>query len=365
MRLFLFVLLLLPVFVACSDDPSEPQEGVGRTVIVYLGVDNNFAGEGAEKIKVLTENWKGSYNGNLLVYADAGRAVLVHIYENKSGRRMADTIQEYGSENSADPVVLKRVLSEVKEQFPADSYGMIVLSHGSGWLPQGQLTAPASIIQDRRSEMELGDFVEAIPMPLDFIIFDACFMGTIEVAYELKEKVKYVVASPAEVLAPGFVYENIVGHLMKDEPDLVAVAKDFYEYYDGLSDFWRSATVSVVKTEGLDEVAACFREIGDMEDAEGMDLSQIQNYGYASHILFTDIGDYVSHWSPKCYEQFMKKLNEAVVYKAHTPGYYSSGNMAYNAINAYSGLALYVPQVYYPFLNEEFQKLKWVRAISR
>lgn len=365
MRICFFVLFFAVFFTACHDDHPGEGESVKRTVIVYLGVDNNFAGEGAEKIATLKKNWRGSYNGNLLVYSDAGEAVLVRIYEDENGKNVADTIREYGSENSADPLVFKRVLTEVKEQFPADSYGMVVLSHASGWLPQGGLVAPASVISDRNREMELRDFVDAIPMSLDFIVFDACFMGTIEVAYELKDKVKYVVASPAEVLAPGFVYESMLGHLMKAEPELAAVAKEFFDYYNGLSGFWKSATISVVKTDELDAIAEFLAEIGDVTDSKGINLSEVQTYGYASHLLFMDMGDYISQWAPERYGQFVKKWERAVVFKAHTPGYYSAGNGSYNKINTYSGLAMYVPQSRYPFLNQEYQKLKWVKAVSR
>lgn len=363
MRFYFFIAVLLSVIAACHKD-DRPEVGE-RTVIVYLGVDNNFSGEGAQKIKALTEGWRGNYNGNLLVYADAGKAVLVHIHENKSGKAVADTIREYGVENSADPVLLKRVLSEVKERFPAASYGMIVLSHGSGWLPKGQLTAPASIIQDRYDEMEFLDFAAAIPMPLDFLIFDACFMGTVEVAYELKEKVKYIVASPAEVLSPGFVYKSMMEHLMKPEPQLTAVAKEFYDYFNAMSGYWKSATVSVIKTDELENIAGFLAESGDITDAGRVNLREIQQYGYGSHFLFFDMGDYVSRWAPEQYERFSGLLNRAVLYKAATPGYYSSGNMAYNDIRTYSGLAMYIPQDGYAFLNRKFRELKWAKAVSR
>ena len=365
MRFYFFIGILLLGMAACHKDDADVKERAGRTLIVYLGVDNNFAGEGAQKIKALTEGWRESYNGNLLVYSDGGEAVLVHIHENRSGKSLADTIGKYGAENSADPEVLKRVLLEVQDRFPADSYGMVVLSHGSGWLPQGQLTKPASIIQDHSDEMEFAEFVDAIPMMLDFIVFDACFMGTIEVAYELKEKTKYIVASPAEVLSPGFVYKSMVGHLMAPEPRLTAVAKEFYDYFNLLDGFWKSATVSVVKTDELERVAEFLAGIGDVMVSERVNMREVQQYGYASHALFWDMGDYVSHWAPEYAGQFAGILDRAILYKAATPGYYSSGNMAYNKIRTYSGMAMYIPQADYPALNEEFRKLKWTKAVSR
>jgi hypothetical protein len=67
--------------------------------------------------------------------------------------------------------------------------------------------------------MELADFANAIPYKLDFIIFDACFMGSVEVCYELKDKAEYIVASPTEILSPGFVYSSMMQHLFKPKAD--------------------------------------------------------------------------------------------------------------------------------------------------
>ena len=59
MRFYFFIGIFLLDLVACHKDDSVEKEGAGRTIIVYLGVDNNFSGEGAEKIKALTEGWRG------------------------------------------------------------------------------------------------------------------------------------------------------------------------------------------------------------------------------------------------------------------------------------------------------------------
>lgn len=364
---------------ACGEDSkgggdSEGEEII-RTVVVYLGVDNNFTQEAQEKIETLRRNWNAGYRGNLLVYADNGNAVLVRIHRDDRQKNVADTLKWYGEVNSADPAVLKRVLTDVVEEFPAPSYGMVVLSHGTGWLPAGSLTRPASVINDGGKEMELAGFVEAIPVKLDFLIFDACFMGSVEVGYELKEKAAYLVASPAEVIvsgssvasvpvAPGFIYESMMQHLMKKEADVVAVAEDFYNHYNALSGLWRSATVSVVKTEALEAVAEFAAEVIPERGNNGA-WSGVQSFGYGSHLLFFDFGDYMQKLVPERAGEFMKLLERAVVYKAHTPGYYSEGNYSYNPIRVFSGMSTYVPQDAYPLLNVSYRKLKWAQRVYR
>lgn len=44
-----------------------------------------------------------------------------------------------------------------------------------------------SVADSLAYEMNINDMAEAIPMKLDYILFDACFMGGIEVAYEFRK----------------------------------------------------------------------------------------------------------------------------------------------------------------------------------
>jgi hypothetical protein len=332
-----------------------------RTVLVYLGVDNNFRGEAEQKIEQLKTNWNKNTDGNLLIYADAGDCpALIHIYNDASKGNVADTIEIYPAENSANPATLTRVLNRVKAYRPASSYGLVVLSHATGWLP-AEMSFPTpglrSVVLDKGDNesgnyMELSDFAEAIPYKLDFIVFDACFMGSIEVAYELKDKTDYIVASPAEVLAPGFVYSDMMRHLFAREANLNSVARDFYEYYDSQSGVFRSATVSVVRTAGLEAL------VKFCHSALDTDIDAIQCFGFGTQKIYFDLGDYIQQAAPERYAEFQAALDQCVVYKACTPSYYSSGTHTTQVIRAFSGLSVYIPQKIYLEANRLYEELK-------
>ncbi len=73
--------------------------------------------------------------------------------------------------------------------------------------------------------MEISDFAAALgDCHFDFIVFEACFMAGVEVAWELREKTDYVVASAAEILSPGFtdIYGELRDCLFLPQPDLPA-----------------------------------------------------------------------------------------------------------------------------------------------
>jgi hypothetical protein len=375
-NLLLCFFLLCSLFMACSNEeplPDTPEASRSRTVLVYLGVDNNFSDEAAQKIRQLTNGWSKNFDGNLLVYADAGeKPALVHIYHSGLRGNTADTIETYTAENSADPAVFTRVMQTVTERYPAASFGLVVLSHATGWLP-AEMSAPSislrSIVFDRgngnagtQNYMELTDFAAAIPCKLDFIVFDACFMGAVEVACELKDKADYIVASPAEVLAPGFVYATMMQRLFKPQADLVAVAREFYEYCNDTvqSGLPRSATVSVVKTAELAPLAAFVREI-TQANAHLENPDNLQTYGYGRQKIYFDLGDYLQALSPEMSDRLQNLLNKCVVYKAATPCYYSAGADRMQPVHAFSGLSVYIPQPAYPQANAAYRRLQWAQ----
>jgi hypothetical protein len=383
-RLCLLLLGFLLIIAGCEENEFLP-DGVPvsahRTVLVYLGVDNNFRAEAEQKIEQLKTHWDKNTDGNLLVYADAGNCpALINIYHDARKGNVADTIEIYPAENSANPATLTRVLNRVKAYRPAASYGLVVLSHATGWLP-AEMSFPTpglrSVVLDKGANetnnyMELSDFAEAIPYKLDFIVFDACFMGSIEVAYELKNKTNYIVASPAEVLAPGFVYSGMMRHLFAREADLKAVAREFYEYYDNQSGLLRSATVSVVRTAGLEALVKFCHSALDAEsstnfqgiagqarnDREMQWIERLQCFGFGTQKIYFDLGDYIQQVSPEQYTEFQTALDQCVVYKACTPSYYSSGTHTTQVIRAFSGLSVYIPQEIYPEANRLYGGLE-------
>jgi hypothetical protein len=371
-----YAVILLPfvLLTACQkDDPEfEVPTSLSRTVLVYLGTDNNFSAEAADKIEVLRTNWDRDTDGNLLVYADAGgKPVLVHIYHHPQKGNVADTLVVYPNENSASPAVLTRVLNDVSAYRPAASYGLVVLSHASGWLPAG-MSKPSPLLksiiwdtgtQETDNYMELADFATAIPYRLDFIVFDACLMGAAEVCYELKDKADYIVASPAEVLSPGFAYSSMMKHLFRPQADLIAVARDFYEYYNNQSGLYRSATVCVVKTAELENLKASFQAICAQSSVEE-DLEEVQTFGYGQQNIYFDLGDYVRKLPPGEYATFQTELDKCIVYKAYTDYYYSAGKKTLQPIRAFSGLSVYIPRESYPLANKAYAKLKWTERGS-
>jgi hypothetical protein len=155
----------------------------------------------------------------------------------------------------------------------------------------------------------------------------------------------------------------MMGHLFdkvgaNNYSPLQAVAQDFYEYYDNQTGLLRSATVSVIKTAGLEALATIFHEIAGQARNDNT-VQDLQTFGYGNQKIYFDLGDYVQQLSPERYAAFQAALDSCVLYKANTPSYYSAGVGTLKVIRTFSGLSVYIPQAAYPEANEAYERLKW------
>ena len=328
--------------------------------------------------------------------------VLYRLTKDNEGKVVADTLLRLAA---GTPVATKETLAEVlryvKIHFPAKSYGMIFSSHASGWLPPGYYSSPEeeysntiawnaprrrpaaygsgpvpyswpewdegpavkSVGQEQIGsdsyELTLREFAEAFPMHFDYILIDACLMGGAEVAYTFKDICDQVGFSQAEVLAEGFNYKTLTSHLLAPEtPDPVSVCSDYFEYYNARSGSFRSATISVIRTDGMDRLAAVCKTLFAKYAAEmaAVNPKSIQNFGRNvggyDHGWYFDLKDILAKSGAT--EEDLATLQEAldgcVVYKAATPVLLGS-----IPINAFSGLTMHLPAFGTPYLNEYYR----------
>ena len=79
---------------------------------------------------------KNLNGGNLIVYyAPAGSPPELLRIKEENGVVKKIHLKDYEKQNSADPDVMRSVIGEVVSQYPADSYGLVLWSHGTAWLP--------------------------------------------------------------------------------------------------------------------------------------------------------------------------------------------------------------------------------------
>ncbi len=363
-RLFLlcgFTFIFL--FCRCNDDDPHPSDNWQRTIMVYLGRDNKeFQYADEDKINAMIQGWNGQ-GGNLVIYEDVynGETRLMEVYHEK-GENKIRILETYEPENSANPEVFKRVIRDMKSRYPADSYGLIFFSHGTGWLPEGTFTK--AIGRDNGQEMDIIDFAGAIPDGLfDFMILEACFTTGIEFVYELKDKTGYILGSAAEILSPGFreTYRTSMDLLFSQEADLTGFAKNVMNWTNSQSGAYRSGTISLIQTNRLDNLAMWLKaNISETFDGNIATL-QCFDRGYN---LFFDFEDYFSRLVTENKQAELSNLiNDCILYKDATDNFMPGYNYKGFTITKHSGFTTYVMQDRRASLNEAYKNLKWYKAV--
>lgn len=248
----LFIILCLG-FTSCSENET-PEPRTPRTILVYMMANNSLNSFASKNIESMIEGATGKNlnGGNLIVYyapSDSNPELLQIKEENGIVKKFH--LKDYEKQNSADPDVMRSVISEVVSQYPADSYGLVLWSHGTAWLPSDYQNKLKAFGQDGNNWMEIDDLAKGLPDDVfNFILFDACYMASIECAYELRDKAEYILASPTETLADGWPYKEMMPQLFATDLQLEKVGETFYNYY--LNDSYPYATVSLTKTSELD-----------------------------------------------------------------------------------------------------------------
>ena len=116
---------------------DEVEHQINRTVLVYMCAENNLAMTAQSNIRSMsTCLGRGMDNYNLLAYIDCSGMdpALIRIHDFK-----IDTIAKYPERDSTDPKVMREVIDYVLANFQAEHYGLVMWSHGTGWLPGNKL----------------------------------------------------------------------------------------------------------------------------------------------------------------------------------------------------------------------------------
>ena len=288
-RLILLSVLAL-LFCSCERDGLNVTLSMGpygketrQVLLLYEAGFNSLSNDINRNINVLRQGYlpeKGRNEDVVLVfshqtpdnrrvYTQDTAPVIYRLY-SEHGEPCADTLKAWPA---GTPVANKEMMTEVfnwvREEFPAAGYGAVFSSHATGYLPEGYFSNPkqyegtdrGSSISwsprfktfgqeyyssgSRTQEMEIKDLAAAIPYKLDYILFDACLMGTVEVAWELRNVCSFLVASPCEIPSAGLNFRSLTEHLLKPEvPDVQAVCQDYYDAY--VNDSVYGATITLV-----------------------------------------------------------------------------------------------------------------------
>lgn len=383
--LYFYLIYNICVLCSCHDTVVPPDEGpfpkveAERTVIVYMAADNSLSSlvrgdttEMAQAKHLIPEDV------NFIIYLDdkANKPTIYELSAKKGMQKFMESEEELCSTNAE---TMLSMLRQIEYFFPARHYGITFWSHASGWVPRretfGQDHNHGATTQEKEMEIsELRDVLAQLPK-FDYIFFDACFMQSIEVAYELRKHANWMIGSPAEIPGPGAPYDKIMSALCQgDARDIV---RGYDSGYPGIYDqFYYSGTL--LSCICMPELDALVQATGRFLTPLYMDRKEVsvptpQPYCTTPN-MFTFCLDMRTTMrrllSDEDYAAWMEFFDRAVPLRtlSYTCTWHSNYcSPAYvNYPDCYGGVTMFTPMTKYDAYgwNEEYQKTSWYAAMG-
>lgn len=413
MKKWLYTLLVI-VLAACSNEIPEqqPAKRSGRTVLAYL-ISNNKAGsldtylrDNVIDMYTALGNMKESctllvfyrpYTGDaplskptlMSFYAD-GRGNINNVAALTGSELTFDAVcriaqkKEYtmNSQIATDPAVMEEVFADMQTVAPSDSYGLILGSHASGWM-KGTSVPTKAFGDDDGYNIDIPDLADVLKNSfsekLDFVLFDACMMGTAEVGYELRETTSYCIASVMETPVYGFPYDQILPYLYSENVDYSAVCHEFISF-NKTKDAW--GTCAVMDCSQMENLASAVKaKLSEWQDAlSSVSMQNVQQYGVNSYKYFSyDVLDFFRELGRKsgvveadlneAVASIQSALNQAVIAKDCLSGIdYDFEELVIDGTR-FCGIGMYIPKEYNSYVanktawNDYYeQSISWYHA---
>lgn len=393
----MFFMVATCSFFACSKEDDAPviipPYAESRTVMMYMVAENSLnenVDADVREILLGMDNDTLKAGDRLVIYVDDVSLPRIYVVDkNTKATKLSelDPVKKYEEDmNSSSAQQLATFIDYAMLHYPADSYGLVMWSHASGWIPSsyaGDRRKSFGVDNGRNSssnylsghQMNIDDMADALDnvlqgKTLDFIFFDACLMQNIEVAYELRHATKYVIAPPSEILSSGANYKMMVTAMMRENDYVDQMLSAYYQAY--VNTFY-GVVISAIKTEGLDELAAKTRTIVAAHKSEmlGLDTSSLQNYflypTWSSSIPdFLDMQGIMLKILDDAEFAQWKDLTSTMITCKHAGKWYSQHPRKTLPIddNQCCGVTMFIPfEKYGSSFNEDYLNTSWAKAV--
>jgi len=359
-------LIIIPIPLGAQVSPAK------WTIMVYLDGDNNLEGPAiidfnemervgsTDEMKIVVQFDRvpggDESNGG---WTETRRYYITH--DDDPNTINSPLVQNMGELNMGDQNTLIDFLAWAMDNYPADHYCLILWNHGGGWrerikaLMKGGKRGEVdrALCWDETSDYdclymsELKTALQQIKLTrrkIDLVGFDACLMGMVEVAYEIRDQAEVMVGSEELVPIYGWPYNTILLDLMKD-PSLspselgTIVVNRYREYYGPNSSYTQSA-IDLRNLPNLADALDSLARVLDYSHWDGVTFSRrcAETFGMYPYVDLYHFADLLGQFVPDPSVQTMAERVKAEVTGAVISEYHGNGNP-----NSH-GLSIYFPE---------------------
>lgn len=200
-------------------DGGVKTDGGNWTFMIYLDGDNNLEGDcidifldlssvgSTDNVSIVVQLDRiGGYDDRFGGWEDCNRFYVTKDLIPTDG----NAIEHLGEVNMGDPDTLTDFVNWAIGSYPADKYCLVLSDHGSGCVHSVCIDYTDGY--DWITLPELSQALSVVPQRMDVLYFDACLMGMIEVAYQIRDYADVMVASE-EVAWTGTPYDYYLSNL--------------------------------------------------------------------------------------------------------------------------------------------------------
>lgn len=375
---FIFAIVSIIGLGSCTEEAFDIDKVNKQTILVFLpwtggnssiGLTEDLS-KNIDSICAGIKDKKGLNNTRVLVFFsnNANNSTLFDLTYNDVTKEVSRTpIKTYegSAYNSANGFA--DILNEVRQNAEALNYALIIGGHGCGWScaddwinypnqaksfntqqtlsydtpfsgiqfgtdPDNPTTRFFGSVDRKENSIDLSTLVEGIKqsgIKMQYILFDVCYMGNVETAYELKDVTNYLVASSSEIMAKGIPYRLMWSYLNGTTPNYSSLVNGIVNFYKNSNAPY--CNMAAIDCRQLDALANVMKEINQKYTLDTtIPLDSIQPLdGFLPHLSY-DMAVYVDSLRPNGYlkEQFSNQLKKTVKAAAHT-------DCAYTALRQY------------------------------
>lgn len=277
--------------------------------------------------------------------------------------------------NTGDPTTLHDFITWAQQNYPADHYALIISDHGS----------LSGVALDATANFSLGDYLTQNDLhtalsgvkKLDVVYMDACLMGNIETAYQLRNIADFYVASESETWngilpelftlgskqSPYPVLQQYDIPGIQDNTSPEQLATNMGKSYDILGRyFWRKpSTISVAKLSNVSDVVTKTSTLAGLLKSGMTSLHGIiksitpynvlQHYEMDRDLEITNQDEYVD----------LYQFAELVQTNISDPNIQSAAQELMTSVNGY---IIYEDHWSGPFFDEHHKNHYWYHANS-
>lgn len=380
---------------ACSAEIEilQRHSDTPQTILYYLlgtSLKAYYQRNMSDIVEALSANVQGKSRVIAVAQSSTTDAALYEFrYDAETGSAVKEKVRDIKLTLPYDAALLTKIMNEAFSYAPARQYGLVIGSHGTGWLPKKSSEVekmlmrmgssyekfwlkredalPTRHIGDNATTVqydisELAAAIKGCGIKLEYIIFDACYMSNIESNYILRGVADYIVGSPCEVMAQGMPHDLILPHLLLNgglSYDLDAICRIYVDTYRNSTSPW--AAVAMTVSSEMEALAACMKRVNGAAKVDSFTFDTVQYYEGLSEHLFYDLEDYVrqSCADAEVVEQFKAQLAKSVVSRYHTDNFYTVyGNEHHIPIVYYSGVTTSVGNEEYA---AQWRETEWYR----